>query len=80
MMLKLSFIIFYHYDDELDLIKREIEKYNKDYFNNMIVTEIQKYEAFYTAEEYHQEYYKNNSEQPYCKMVIEPVTKSQNVV
>ncbi|MBL6657907.1 MAG: peptide-methionine (S)-S-oxide reductase MsrA [Flavobacteriales bacterium] len=65
-------IILYHNDNELDLIKREVEKYNKEYFNNKIVTEIQKYEAFYPAEEYHQEYYKNNSEQPYCKIVIEP--------
>ena len=65
-------IILYHNDNELDLIKREVEKYNKEYFNNKIVTEIQKYEAFYPAEEYHQEYYKNNSNQPYCKIVIEP--------
>ena len=65
-------IILYHDDDELKLIEKEIEKYNKEFFNNKIVTEIQKYEAFYSAEEYHQEYYKNNSDQPYCKFVIEP--------
>ena len=65
-------IILYHHEDELSLIKSEIEKYNKEYFNNKIVTEIQQYEAFYAAEEYHQEYYKNNSDQPYCKIVIEP--------
>ena len=65
-------IILYHNDNELDLIKNEVEKYNKEYFNNKIVTEIKKYEAFYSAEDYHQEYYKNNSEQPYCKIVIEP--------
>jgi peptide methionine sulfoxide reductase MsrA len=62
----------YHNDDELDLIKSEVEKYDTEFFNNKIVTEIQKYEAFYSAEEYHQEYYKNNSDQPYCKIVIEP--------
>lgn len=65
-------IILYHNDDELDLIKSEVEKYDTEFFNNKIVTEIQKYEAFYSAEEYHQEYYKNNSDQPYCKIVIEP--------
>ena len=65
-------IILYHSDSELDVIEQEIEKYNKEYFNNNIVTEIQKYEAFYSAEEYHQQYYKNNNDQPYCKIVIKP--------
>lgn len=65
-------IILYHYDDDLNIIMNEIEKYNKMYFNNKIITEIQKYEAFYPAEEYHQQYYKNNNQQPYCKIVIEP--------
>ncbi len=65
-------IILYHNDDELNLIKSEVEKYDTEFFNNKIVTEIQKYESFYSAEEYHQEYYKNNSNQPYCKIVIEP--------
>ena len=65
-------IILYHNNNELDIIKIEVEKYDKEYFHNKIVTEIQKYTTFYSAEEYHQEYYKNNSEQPYCKIVIEP--------
>jgi len=65
-------IILYHYDYELNLINKEIEKYNNEYFNNPIVTEIKKYKEFYPAEEYHQEYYKNNKNQPYCKIVIEP--------
>jgi peptide-methionine (S)-S-oxide reductase len=30
------------------------------------------FEAFYPAEEYHQEYYNRNPEQPYCRVVIEP--------
>ena len=65
-------IILYHYDEELDFIKNEIDRFNKDYYDNGIVTEIKKFEAFYSAEEYHQEYYKKNSEQPYCKIVIKP--------
>lgn len=65
-------IILYHNDEEIDLIKNEIDRYNKDYYNNGIVTEIKKIEAFYSAEEYHQEYYKKNREQPYCKIVIKP--------
>ena len=65
-------IILYHNYEELSLIENQIKRYNKEYFNNKIVTEIQKYDAFYPAEDYHQEYYKNNSNQPYCKIVIEP--------
>lgn len=65
-------IILYHIDEELDIIKNEIARFNKEYYDNGIVTEIKKFEAFYSAEEYHQEYYKKNSEQPYCKIVIAP--------
>ena len=65
-------IILYHYDEDLNLIKDELEKYNKMYFENKIVTEVQKLKAFFPAEEYHQQYYKNNNDQPYCKLVIEP--------
>ena len=65
-------IILYHNNSELDLIQSEIDKYNKEYFENKIVTEVQKFKAFYPAENYHQEYYKNNADQPYCKLVIEP--------
>jgi len=65
-------IILYHYDEDLNLIKDELEKYNKMYIENKIVTEIQKLKAFFPAEKYHQQYYKNNNDQPYCKLVIEP--------
>lgn len=37
-----------------------------------IVTEIKPLEKFYEAEEYHREYYKKNSAQPYCQIVINP--------
>jgi peptide-methionine (S)-S-oxide reductase len=37
-----------------------------------IVTEVVPLETFYPAEDYHQEYYKNNPEQAYCQVVISP--------
>ena len=37
-----------------------------------IVTEIAPLEAFYKAEDYHQEYYRRNRSQPYCQVVIAP--------
>ena len=41
-------------------------------FSNQIVTEIEKLQKFYPAENYHQDYYENNKENSYCKFVIQP--------
>ena len=41
-------------------------------FTNPIVTEVEKLDHFYLAEDYHQNYYKNNIDVPYCKLVIKP--------
>ena len=37
-----------------------------------IVTEVRPAEEFYRAEDYHQEYFRNNPEQPYCAFVVAP--------
>jgi len=43
---------------------------------NPIVTEVTPFDAFYLAEDYHQEYFANNPNQPYCMVVVAPkVTK-----
>jgi methionine-S-sulfoxide reductase len=65
--------IFYHNDEQ----RREAEHYKRKLdeagaFNSPIVTEITKFEKFYPAEEYHQEYYANNPRQGYCQMVVRP--------
>jgi len=41
-------------------------------FDNPIVTEVTKLGEFYEAEDYHQNYYNDNSNQPYCVFVINP--------
>jgi len=41
-------------------------------FSKPIVTEITSLTKFYKAEGYHQDYYRNNSSQPYCRAVIQP--------
>jgi peptide-methionine (S)-S-oxide reductase len=41
-------------------------------FHNPIVTEIVPLKKFYVAEDYHQKYYDNNSNAPYCQVVIAP--------
>ncbi|VVC03990.1 Peptide methionine sulfoxide reductase MsrB [Candidatus Bilamarchaeum dharawalense] len=55
--------------------KKEAEKFLEkiqDEFAAPIVTEIKKLEKFYPAEKYHQHYYENNQNQPYCRMIISP--------
>ena len=42
------------------------------YYEDKIVTEISQLDVFYEAEDYHQDYYKNNKEQGYCSFVITP--------
>lgn len=60
--------------------KKIAEKFMED-LNNLkiykspIVTEIKPLEIFYKAEDYHQEYFKNNISEPYCQIVISPKLK-----
>jgi peptide-methionine (S)-S-oxide reductase len=66
-------VIFY-----LDNIQKEkAEKYKQeldksDAFDNPIVTAIEPFKNFYPAEDYHNDYYRNHSSQPYCYFVIKP--------
>ena len=41
-------------------------------WNDAIVTTVEPFEAFYSAEAYHQEYFENNPNQGYCRLVINP--------
>ena len=71
-------IVFHSNQEEEKIILQYIKKINSSIFDNKIVTEVKKFEAFYLAEEYHQDYFKLNEDQPYCKFVISPkVTKAR---
>ncbi len=48
---------------------------DKKIFSNPVVTEINKLDVFYDAEEDHQEYYDNNTESSYCQFIINPKIK-----
>ena len=53
------------------------EKYKRELdasgaFQNPVLTEIMPAAEFYKAEQYHQDYYRNNPQQGYCSVVIEP--------
>lgn len=63
--------IYYHND----LQKEEAETVIKElapYYNSPIVTEVTPLDKFYQAEDYHQDYYRNNTSQGYCSAVITP--------
>ena len=65
-------IILFEDLEEKEIIENFTKKMNEEIFDNKIVTEIKKFTTFYKAEEYHQDYFKNNQYQPYCKFVISP--------
>ena len=65
--------VFYHTDEQ----RRLAEEYKKKLdasgaFPRPIVTEITAFTEFYKAEDYHQNYYNQNGEQPYCQFVVRP--------
>ncbi|MBC6998953.1 peptide-methionine (S)-S-oxide reductase MsrA [Cytophaga sp. FL35] len=64
-------VIFYH-DQTQKQIAEEVVKDIQPYYDDPIVTEISEAQIFYEAEDYHQDYYRNNTEQGYCSAVITP--------
>ncbi len=65
--------IFYHSEEQRRIaaeILKEIEQ--KGIWDNPIVTEITEFEKFFPAEDYHQQYFANNPNQPYCAAVVAP--------
>lgn len=65
--------IFYHNEEQQQKAEQYKQKLNAEKaFNNPVVTEISPYTTFYDAELDHQDYYNNNSTQPYCMFVIQP--------
>ena len=66
-------VIFYHDANQkqtAEEVMKEIE--SEKIWDDPIVTELSPFTAFYKAEGYHQEYFANNSTQPYCQTVIAP--------
>ena len=65
--------IFYHNDKQKLLAEEsKLKVDNSHIFTNPIVTEITKLDKFWPAEDYHNNYYANNMDQPYCSIVIKP--------
>ncbi len=66
-------VIFYHNDEQEKIARQVFEEIGRsDLWENSLVTEISPLGEFYVAEDYHQNYYANNPNQPYCTFVISP--------
>ncbi|MEM9680229.1 MAG: peptide-methionine (S)-S-oxide reductase MsrA [Bacteroidota bacterium] len=64
-------VIYYHNDSQKEIAQVVISEL-KAYYDQPIVTEISLLDIFYEAEDYHQDYYRNNQSQGYCSFVITP--------
>lgn len=66
-------VIFYRNEEQKSAVEQVIRKVQEaQVWESPIVTEIVPFTAFYKAEDYHQEYYKLNAGQGYCRVVIAP--------
>lgn len=64
--------IFFHQEDQRKKAEKSKAEVATTIWDKPIVTEIVPAETFYPAEEYHQDYYANNPNAGYCRMVITP--------
>lgn len=65
--------VFYHNDEQKEVAERIKKKLDESgAWGDPIVTEITKFDTFYPAEDYHQEYFNENGSQPYCQFVVAP--------
>jgi len=66
-------IIFYRGDAQRQIAGRTIRELDaEEIWPAPIVTEVRAAETFYRAENYHQDYFRNHTSQPYCAFVVAP--------
>ena len=65
--------IFYTTEEQRDEAEKFIAEINlSNEAGAILVTEVVPLEKFYDAEDYHKDYFANNSNQPYCELIINP--------
>lgn len=65
--------IFYHNEAQKIIAEQIIRELNKAHiWDTPIVTEVKPYKIFYSAEEFHRDYFERNPEQAYCQVIIAP--------
>ena len=66
-------VIFFHNESQEEIAKKsKVDADESGYWDNEIVTEITLLNNYYDAEDYHDNYYNDNPNQPYCLFVIKP--------
>jgi peptide-methionine (S)-S-oxide reductase len=69
-------VIFYHNEDQRKAAEKSLKQTDQsDLWDDPIVTEIEQISKYHKAENYHQNYYENNKNKPYCSIVIAPKLK-----
>ncbi len=65
--------IFYHNEEQHKLADELKKKLNASgSYDKPVVTEISPFTVFYKAEDYHQNYFNENGDAPYCRFVVQP--------
>jgi peptide-methionine (S)-S-oxide reductase len=65
--------IFYHSDEQRQTASEIIAEITAEgIYDKPIVTEVTSFDKFWPGEDYHQEYFANNPNQPYCSAVVAP--------
>jgi len=65
-------VIYYHNDEQKAIAEDSIANVATQIYSKPIVTELAALPVFYKAEAYHQDYYRLNPNQGYCRYVIDP--------
>jgi peptide-methionine (S)-S-oxide reductase len=66
-------IILYHDVQQLETAKNVIANFEQQkIWDHKFVTQLEPYTVFYTAEDYHQEYFARNPGQGYCRIIVAP--------
>jgi methionine-S-sulfoxide reductase len=66
-------VVFYRTPEQKSVVESEIKDLQaKKAYADPIVTQVVPFTVFYKAEDYHQDYYEDNTNQPYCQLVISP--------
>ena len=66
-------VIFYRNEQQRNAAKSIIDELNNEHvYSSPVVTQLTPFTNFYKAEDYHQDYYNQNKQEPYCRLVIQP--------
>jgi peptide-methionine (S)-S-oxide reductase len=66
-------VIFYHNEAQKETAEKVIQFFEKEeVYDKPIVTQVEPFDKFYVAEDYHFNYYNRNKSQGYCQFIITP--------